>query len=323
VLIYAGIDEAGYGPMFGPLVIARSVFRIDDADPKTDPPDLWAALSEGICLSGRDKRKRIAVNDSKKLYTPASGLKHLERSLLTFCRLIDQQPASLDALLQAIGQEIPECVAPRWYSAESDAPLPAITSEGELAIAASMLRRACDAAGIHLTDLSAAVLFEDRYNQMVAATRSKARTAWTFVSQHLWWVWQHHGTTRPCVVVDRQGGRTNYLPSLALMFEGASLRQTEQTEACSAYDVSDGDRTMNIRFQTKGDSIHMPIALASMTAKFLRERCMAQFNAFWREQDASLKPTAGYVQDGRRFLAEIEPIIDRLQIPRDQLIRSR
>jgi ribonuclease HII len=323
VLIYAGIDEAGYGPMFGPLVIARSVFQIDDADPKANPPDLWQLLSHGICLSGRDKQKRIAVNDSKKLYTPASGLKHLERSVLTFCRLLGHQPANLDQLLEAIGLNPSESTAPSWYSAEPDDGLPRTISDGELSIATAMLGRTCDASAIHLTDLSAAVLFEDRFNQMVAATRSKARTAWTFVSQHLWWVWQNHGTSRPCVVVDRQGGRTNYLPSLRLIFEGASLRQTEQTEACSAYEVSDGDRTMHIRFQTKGDSIHLPIALASMTAKFLRELCMARFNAFWRQHDPALKPTAGYVQDGRRFLAEIEPLIDRLQIPRAQLIRAR
>jgi len=30
MLVYAGIDEAGYGPMFGPFVVARSVFKIDE-----------------------------------------------------------------------------------------------------------------------------------------------------------------------------------------------------------------------------------------------------------------------------------------------------
>ena len=33
--------------------------------------------------------------------------------------------------------------------------------------------------------------------------------------------------------------------------------------------------------------------------------------------------SAGYVQDGRRFLAEIEPVIERLGIDRRHLIRSR
>ena len=44
VLIYAGIDEAGYGPMLGPLCVASSVFVLDEHDPAGGPPDLWRLL---------------------------------------------------------------------------------------------------------------------------------------------------------------------------------------------------------------------------------------------------------------------------------------
>ena len=33
MLIYAGIDEAGYGPMFGPLCVASSVIVLDKYNP--------------------------------------------------------------------------------------------------------------------------------------------------------------------------------------------------------------------------------------------------------------------------------------------------
>jgi hypothetical protein len=65
------------------------------------------------------------------------------------------------------------------------------------------------------------------------------------------------------------------------------------------------------------------VALASMTAKYVRELLMDRFNRFWQHHAPDLKPTAGYVQDGRRFLAEIDPLIQSLGIDRRQLIRQR
>ena len=58
MLVYAGIDEAGYGPMFGPLVIARSVFTLADADPAAD---------EGATAEGA---RRVAHPDA----TPGEGV---------------------------------------------------------------------------------------------------------------------------------------------------------------------------------------------------------------------------------------------------------
>ena len=54
--IYAGIDEAGYGPMFGPFTIACTVFAIDEpptenAGLQAPPPDLWSLLDTAVCQS--------------------------------------------------------------------------------------------------------------------------------------------------------------------------------------------------------------------------------------------------------------------------------
>ncbi len=322
MLIYAGIDEAGYGPMFGPMVIARTVFRIEAHNPKDPAPDLWQQLESGVCTKGRDKRKRLAVNDSKKLYTPASGLKHLERTCLAFLKSLGKDPASTQQLLESIGHDAAsQKTELRWY-AHNTRPLPCAISEEELAIGASILSRTCQSAGVHLVDLSAAVLFEDRFNQMVTAMRSKARTAWTFVSQHLWTIWQQFGAQSPRVAIDRQGGRRNYLQPLKLIFENASLTQMVDTDKRSQYEITEGDRRMVVSFETKADGIHLPTALASMVAKYTRELCMERFNAFWLEHAPDLKPTAGYVQDGRRFLEEINTLIDQLDIPKQQLVRA-
>ena len=64
-----------------------------------------------------------------------------------------------------------------------------------------------------------------------------------------------------------------------------------------------------------------PIALASIFSKYLRELLMARFNAYWAGHVDDLRPTAGYYQDGQRFLRDIEPAIGRLGVDRSQLVR--
>ena len=190
---------------------------------------------------------------------------------------------------------------------------------------AAMLERAATGANINCADLSAAVLYEDRFNRIVAATRSKGRCAWTFVSQHLWAIWQKHGQHHPFVCVDRQGGRKVYHELLQLVFPDAALQLIDESDDVSRYVLRDAraNRAMTISFETASEERHLPVALASMTAKYIRELLMVRFNTFWAKHKPKIKPTAGYVQDGRRFLAEIETAIDAMGIDRSQLIRSK
>ncbi len=49
-LIYAGIDEAGYGPMLGPLCAAAAVFVVENHDTTHDgAPNLWEILDDAVC----------------------------------------------------------------------------------------------------------------------------------------------------------------------------------------------------------------------------------------------------------------------------------
>ena len=55
----------------------------------------------------------------------------------------------------------------------------------------------------------------------------------------------------------------------------------------------------------KGDSRCAEIALASMLAKYTREALMKVFNAHFEARCPGLLPTAGYYEDGRRFLGDL------------------
>ena len=321
--IYAGIDEAGYGPMFGPLVIARTVFALDHCEFEGEPPSLWSLLKAAVCKGGSDRRRRIAVNDSKKLYTPSAGLSHLERGVLAFAHLAGHEPATLDALLHVMGMDAnsrtPDLL---WYHDGDGGPcLPTEWTADQLAIARGQLRRCAQRAALSMVDTAAAVVFEDRFNQIVATTRSKASCAWGFVAQHLWRIWEQFGQHGPWVVVDRQGGRRMYHPQLQVLFSGAELRLLDESDDISRYHLRQGDRSMTISFEVASEERHLPVALASMTAKYLREMLMVRFNRFWQEHVPRIEPTAGYYGDGRRFLSEIDMHIDRLGIDRTTLVR--
>ncbi len=324
--VYAGIDEAGYGPMFGPLVVGRAVLAVRDrgignSDPdQKAPPAMWDLLSRAVCKSLSKRKGRIAVNDSKKLRTAAAGIKHLEMGVLAFAGMkdINLRAETVGCLLDALGesthtdlQHLP------WYHACDDRPwhaLPTCNTEGELAVARGMLGAVAADAGVKMLDMGAAVVFEDQFNDMVAKTHSKAATSFTFVGKHLAAIWQQFGQYYPVVVVDRQSGRMHYRELLALCFPNAGLTVLHEDNERSSYHIEEKSRAMTVRFEVNGDGSHMPVALASMTAKYTRELMMMRFNAWFGERFPHVKPTAGYATDGKRWWTEIEPELGSLKI---------
>jgi len=323
MLVYAGIDEAGYGPLFGPLVIARSIFVLEREMPGMEPPSMWRLLRSCVCKNPGDKKRRLAVNDSKKLYKPAWSLKHIERGVLSFLSISGMAPRRLSELLEELAYDPLSCqIKHHWYRMPDGEPaIPLLLSRPQLDESMNKLQCALLNNAVHLADIKAAVVFEDRFNQMVRAKGSKAGCAWDFVSGHLDYIWSRYREYHPLAVVDRQGGRKKYKDLLESIFYPAEVRVLYEDKLQSGYRIAHGAGKMDVLVQVASEQRHFPVALASMTAKYLRELLMVRFQNFWSVHAPGVRPTFGYFGDGRRFLKEILPFIEELDIDPENLIR--
>ncbi|MBC7772924.1 MAG: hypothetical protein H7210_10550 [Pyrinomonadaceae bacterium] len=342
-LVIAGIDEAGYGPLLGPLCIGMSVFRVEDWTPGDQAPCLWKLLTTGVCRKPSDKRKRVAVNDSKRLKGPNDRtcrhpLAELERGALAFLNCVDRAPdvgcderCILDSHLYSIIGAEPE--PHHWYQCDPTS-LPVSATWPELLIAANLLKRAMTNSGVNVLDLRCRAIGEAGFNRIYDRTGTKSAATGAGITRHLRRLWNQHallddtceGGAR--IVCDAQGGRTRYEGYLAQAIPGCRVTVLEESSVRSRYVVEgegtrqiseisgdEGDtdparrddrpRAITILFQPEADGLHFPVALASMLAKFVRELMMMRFNRYWQGRIPELKPTAGYTQDARRWLADV------------------
>jgi hypothetical protein len=124
-------------------------------------------------------------------------------------------------------------------------------------------------------------------------------------------------------VVDKQGGRNCYLPFLTELFPGAWLETLAEGAETSADRVRRAEGDIELRFSAKGDRFSFATALASMAAKYARERAMAELNAWFSGRIPGLKETAGYPVDAKRWRGEVEKTADARALMVDTVWRIK
>ena len=322
-MILAGIDEAGYGPVLGPLVVGCCAFSVEGADPDAPLPCLWKKLSKLVSKTRSRSGRKIHVNDSKLVYSPSVGLKELERSLLVIAAAWDSWPRGLDDLLARVARHVADDLqAHPWYATE-DETFPLAQAALPLQLFANGLVAEMNRAGARCVHLAARVVCERSYNQMVQATRNKSSVLFSTAAIHLDDLIRKHGRDGLVIFCDRQGGREHYGSLLRLMFDDWSLQILREKDGHSEYRLLNGSDVVRIIFCEKAEAQCMPVAIASMLSKYLREALMGRFNAWWRKHLPDIAPTAGYYNDGLRFLEQIEAKRQELGIADEILIRSR
>jgi hypothetical protein len=382
--ILIGMDEAGYGPNFGPLVVAATAWEVADEDSgfsvegseelrnsdfglrfangstqsatrltsassvESSSPtsirnlqseievDLYRRLRNIVAKSASERR--IAIADSKVLYHPGAGLRQLERGVHSFSM-------ALRASLTCWSEIVNFCAADHdchhhklcWHDG-FNCTLPVDATTEELSRLAVRFARACETAGVRPVDMRARLVFPAQFNELVEHYGTKGAALSHITVGLLREVIDSVNSTMDgnslppapspqsptpiYAVCDKHGGRNYYTALLQHHFSEHWIEPVFESHTESRYEWGSPEARVSTNFRMNGERF-LPTALASMTAKYLRELAMRAFNEFWCARVPNLRPTAGYPMDSHRYRKAIAATQRELGIEDHVLWRNR
>jgi len=316
--IVCGIDECGYGPILGPLVVASSIFLV-----KENPEQcMWDRLRKSTGKFKKGLENRILVADSKKAFDQASGLGHLERTTKAFLSQLRMGKETFVSLLPIVSLDMEAQVTKYpWYTSLYGYHLPEVNQE-----ALELLTQNLQREEIEFVDFRCCCIDSIEFNNMVRSTENKADVV---IDSVLKLIRQIISIASFCAVKkimifsDRLGGRMYYEEMLKFL-SGFRVIHKEESSRISKYTLSSDKLDLGIQFEVNADSKRFPVALASMVGKYVREQIMKHMNEYFMRLQPELRPTAGYWTDGHRFLKDLsDETLVKAGFERKDLIRVR
>ncbi len=318
-----GIDEAGYGPNLGPLVVTATVWETpDDATEDGLYTLLDGAVVPTAGQAAGSNGRRVAMADSKKLYQPGGGLRNLERGVLAALGTLG---AEVDLWSEVWDALVPDSLATLaripWY-AQYDEPVPIDAPAGDLGALSAGLSAAFAVGGVRLRAIISEAVFPARFNELVVIHDTKG-AALSHLSLRLAARATAELAGGPIAVVcDKHGGRNRYRRVVEEHFPDALVEIHGESRQRSVYRFGPPERRICVSFCARAETC-LPVALASMTSKYLRELAMRALNGFWCGRIPGLKPTAGYPADAPRFRRDIAEVQAALGVADHVLWRNR
>jgi hypothetical protein len=316
-----GIDEAGYGPNLGPLIMTSVACRVPEA---LTAGDFWQILKHAVRRHDEPEDHRLLVADSKLVYSTARGLAGLETSVAaTLVPCCKGQPWTLAHYIDwACPKAHPDLRQEPWYKGSST--LPVLAKYDEFRPAAERFLAACCREQVVWGLVRSVVICPARFNQILERWDSKGAVLGHGLADLLLCnrAFADGGETMH-FFIDKHGGRNTYAAMLQNALPDGMVVALEESRDRSVYGVHGIAHHLRLTFQPRADVEHFTVALASMLSKYLRELLMREFNRFWQEHLPELKATAGYPGDAARFFEEIRPVASKLGIPETVLWRRR
>jgi hypothetical protein len=308
-----GIDEAGYGPNLGPLVM--TAVTADSTDDGCDGLgerrvlDFWGDLAATVDRAGGDP-DLLWVDDSKAILRGGKGRDRLESACLAAVHAAaNQVPGSEKELLEVLGAgTLDDVELSLWIdpcNGERDRALLA----SRFAFEPLFARRPLVPVEAHwrIGAVRSVVVGPARFNQELALTGLKSDVHYAAFERLLRLVWERSLDGVPTLVRgDKHGGRHYYFQRLSQSFPDAWIDRGLEGPDLSCYTIRQGGRNLELSLVPRADSTDGLVALASIVSKTVRELWMDAFNAYWRARIPGLRPTAGYPVDAERFRRAID-----------------
>ena len=323
-----GIDEAGYGPNLGPLVIGGSSWQIGDEQSDhlpTKAADQFIQLQNDI-HDDYQLGQGPPWGDSKKIFsrksTKSETLEPLERGVFAAIKIATNTlPETSDRLLSLLALKSPSDSERSGWKKLDEVTLPLATKVPHAIEQAEQAAKQLHTHTIQLTGLTCRWIFPETFNAALDTGMNKSDILSQASLKLAFFLRKQHPHVPAVIWCDRHGGRKRYAGVVSHCFDAARVEPLSETTRCSHYHIHDGEHPTFIHFTVGGES-QLPVAVASMTAKYTRELAMNVFNRFWADHIPSLQPTAGYPVDARRWWHETEKDRHRMSISDDVLWRK-
>ncbi|MBC8328020.1 MAG: hypothetical protein H8E31_04660 [Planctomycetes bacterium] len=319
-MFLAGIDEAGYGPLLGPMVVGWSLFRVPEAD-----TDLWPVTAHSASPKPARRprqERRVWVDDSKKVHAGPHGRARLERSVAAFRELNAPGASSLEGWIHEPPAPASRSLQRAPWFRTLVGPLTPHADPVRARLDAGLLRRDLEQGGCAADGFGARAVPAAEWNDL---TRELGKGDALFrvvmeVFQHLL---RHTGTAPLRIECDRHGARMRYGERLRRALGPDRLEVHTELPSWSLYTLEFGPKRVEVRFAENADGLRFPVALGSLAAKLTRERLMDLWNDWFAERLPGVRPTKGYALDAKRWLAEAETDLPRLGVDQEILRRRR
>ncbi len=292
-----GIDENGLGPQLGPLIVTAVGLDIEG------DYDAQACAQLG---------QSLALGDSKA-FSAVGHMQQAEGFTLALCqKLWDTSPSTMDALCdqliaegsRSLKRSCPDALNQRqcWQ-----APMPLPAWGGTIQNGQTSLERLA-AQGIHLRWAQSRVVCVKRLNDARSQGRTRLRVNLDQFEHLIEAAWQSLGNDSK-IICGMVGGMRHYEKHLQRIPIAQGLEQKRQQ--CAYRSTQGGE----LSFEVDADAQHLPVGLASMVGKYLRELFMERQNRFYQHHDKELSKVSGYHDPKtQKFIEQSRVLRQQLQI---------
>lgn len=298
-MLVMGVDENGLGPRLGPLVATSVALQT--------PSYARAALCRrGLTLGLTDSKETGGFG--RMGFTESVAMALIER-------VTAGAPASVDELLDRISPGSREGLRAGCPSDSSaaqcwgcDLELPAFG--GDPAHGRELLDQLIGRSSLRIVDVQTRVACPGLLNARLAAGRNKLAVDLELF-EDLIVSTQARQPGSVLAICGMIGGIRDYASRLA-RFEPGRVSELRGRRGERNYAVAG---LGEIRFEVDADARHLPVALASIVGKYVREICMRRIGEFYRREIPELRLASGYHDPvTTRFIGATEPARRRLQI---------
>lgn len=301
-MLVLGADENGMGPRLGPLIASAVTLEVS------------GYRRSALCERGL----RLGLTDSKQSggFGRMALLESVALALVEAAHGI--RPESADALL--------DCVAPTLRAALRTACPDATTASqcwsinprlpafgGDLAEGARRVQALSGRSALRIVDVQSRLVCAGLLNQKKALGQNKLE-----VDLELFEELVAHSSTRhggPLLAICGMVGGIRDYRSRFRRFAEERVHSLPGRRGQCRYRI---DSVGEMRFEISADARHLPVALASMLGKYIRELSMHRIGEFYRAQVPELPLASGYHDPvTSRFIEATEPDRKRLRIATD------